>query len=81
MKTKRILSAVLMLALAICFVFGAPTVAHAASEGGNVGNAISNFFTGILDCLVMIVEGIIGLFAILIQLIVDFVMLIVGLFT
>ena len=79
MKNRKMIRSVLMLLLVACFLLGYPTVAHAAS--GDVGSSISNFFTGILNCLVMICEGIIGLFATLVQLIVDIVELIIGLFS
>ena len=83
MKNKRILSTVLMLALVICFVFGAPTVAHAASASGGSGfaDAFSAFFGGIVDALVMVIDGIIELFAILIGFIETLIGMIVGLFT
>ncbi|MBQ3000623.1 MAG: hypothetical protein IJD63_02620 [Oscillospiraceae bacterium] len=80
MKNKKIIRTLLVMLLVAGFLLGYPTVAYAAGAG-DVGSSISNFFTGILDCLVMICEGIIGLFATLIQLLVDIVMLIVGLFT
>ncbi len=80
MKNQKIIRTLLMMLLVACLLFGYPTVANAASASG-VGSSISNFFSGILDCLVMICEGIIGLFATLVQLLVDIVMLIVGLFT
>ena len=81
MKNQKIIRTVFMMLLVVCFVLAYPAVAHAASASGDVGSSISNFFTGILDCLIMICTGIIGLFATLVQLLVDIVMLIVGLFS
>lgn len=81
MKNQKIIRTVLMMLLVACFVLAYPTVTYAASASGDVGSSISNFFNGILNCLIMICEGIIGLFATLAQLLVDIVELIVGLFT
>lgn len=80
MNNKKIIRTVCMLLVAACFLLGYPTVARAAGAS-DVGSSISNFFTGILNNLAMICQGIINLFATLVQLIVDIVMLIVGLFT
>jgi hypothetical protein len=80
MKNQKIIRTVFMMLLAACLLFGYPTVAHAAGAG-DVGSSISNFFTGILNNLQIICQGIINLFATLVQLVVDLVMLIVGLFT
>ncbi len=82
MNNKKIVRISIMALLVACFLFAYPAVAHAASvSGGDVGSGISNFFNNILNCLVMICEGIIGLFAALVQLVVDFVNLIIGLFS
>ena len=81
MNNKKIIRMTLMVLLVACFLFAYPTVAHAAAVTGDVGAGISNFFNNILNCLVMICEGIIGLFAALVQLVVDFVNLIIGLFS
>lgn len=81
MNNKKMIRLTLMVMLVACFLFAYPTVAHAASEGGgDVGTSISNFFNGILDCLILICEGVIGIFSTLAQLLVDFVNLIIGLF-
>lgn len=80
MKNQKIIRTVLMMLLVACFMFAYPTVAHAAGAD-SVGSSISNFFSGILHNLEMICQGIINLFATLVQLVVDLVMLIVGLFT
>ena len=80
MKNQKIIRTVLMVLLVACFMLAYPTVAHAAGAD-NVGSSISNFFSGILHNLEMICQGIINLFATLVQLVVDLVMLIVGLFT
>ena len=80
MKNQKIIRTVFMMLLAACLLLGYPTVAQAAGAG-DVGSSISNFFTGILNNLQMICQGIINLFATLVQLVVDLVMLIVGLFT
>ncbi len=80
MKNKQIVRGALMLLAVACLLFGYPTVAQAAGAG-DVGSSISNFFTDILNNLQMICQGIINLFATLVQLVVDLVMLVVGLFT
>ncbi|MBE6943733.1 MAG: hypothetical protein E7453_05670 [Ruminococcaceae bacterium] len=80
MKNKKVIRTVFMMLLVACLLLAYPTVAHAASASGDVGSSISNFFTGILNCLVMICEGVIGIFATLAQLLVDIVNLIIGLF-
>ena len=79
MKNQKIIRTLIVVLLAASFLLGYPTVAHAAGASG-VGDAITNFFNGVLNCLVLICEGIIGLFGMLVQLLVDIVMLIVGLF-
>ena len=82
MKNKKIIRTIFMLLLVAGFLFAYPTVAHAASAtGGEIENGITGFFGAILHYLTMICNGIIGLFAALAQLIWDFIMLIVGLFT
>ena len=80
MKNPKIIRTVFMMLLAACLLLSYPTVAQAAGAG-DVGSSISNFFTGILNNLQMICQGIINLFATLVQLVVDLVMLVVGLFT
>ncbi len=81
MNNKKKLRLTLMVLLVACFLFAYPTVAHAATTtGGEVSNGISVFLNGILKCLLMICEGIIGIFTALIGLIVDFVEWIIGLF-
>lgn len=81
MNQKKIVRMTLMMLLVACFLFAYPTVAHAASEaGGGVSSGIGSFLNGILDCLILICEGVIGIFSTLAQLLVDFVNLIIGLF-
>ena len=81
MNKKKMIRMTLMMLLVACFLFAYPTVAHAASEaGGEIGSGIGSFLRGILDCLVMICEGVIGIFIALIDLLVYLVNLIIGLF-
>ena len=82
MNNKRIIRLCLMAMLVACFLFAYPTIANAASTSGNeVSSGISNFFNGIVHCLSLICEGIIGIVAALVGLIVDFVNWIIGLFS
>ncbi len=82
MKMKRLVPVVLTMLLVAGFLFAYPTVAQAASSsGGSFGDAFSNFFNGILGCLTSILQGIIDLFAILINFVEDLIMMIVGLFS
>lgn len=82
MNQKKIVRMTLMMLLVACFLFAYPTVAHAASEaGGGVSSGIGSFLNGILDCLVMICEGVIGIFIALIDLVVYLVNLVIGLFS
>lgn len=81
MNKKKIVRMTLMMVLVACFLFAYPTVAHAATTtGGEVSNGISVFLNGILECLLMICEGIIGIFTALLGLLIDFVEWIIGLF-
>ena len=81
MNKKKIIRMSLVALLVACFLFAYPPVAYAASTtGSEVSSGISAFFNGILECLRMICEGIIGICSALIGLIVDFVNWIIGLF-
>ena len=82
MNNKKMIRISLMVLLVACFLFAYPTVAHAASTtGSEVGSWFSTFLDGILKSLTQICEGIIDLFASLIQVAVDFVDWIIGLFS
>lgn len=82
MNKKNIFRVTLMVLLVACFLFAYSTVAFAADvSGSEAGSGIGNFLEGILNCLVMICEGIIGLFVALIDLVVYLVNLILGLFS
>lgn len=82
MNNKKMIRLTLMVLLVACFLFAYPTVANAAATtGSEVSSGISAFLNGILECLLMICEGIVGIFTALIGLVVDFFNWIVGLFT
>ena len=81
MNNNRIIRLTLMVLLVACFLFAYPTVANAASTtGGEVSAGISEFLNGIINCLTMICEGIVGIFTALIGLVVDLVEWVIGLF-
>ena len=82
MNKKKMIRMTVMVLLVACFLFAYSTVAFAADvSGSEAGTGIGSFLDGVLDCLVMICEGIIGLFVALIDLVVYLVESIIGLFS